>query len=86
MPVTTTRAGRYVRQPEGFAAFVPEPYPPRDLDLSGELLRVLSEADLALGMLVGAAEILPNPDLFVRMYMRREACSPVRSRGPRRLR
>jgi len=35
--------------------------------------RLLSQADRALGHLDGAAEILPNPDLFVAMYVRKEA-------------
>jgi len=30
-------------------------------------------ADLALGRLDGSIQILPNPDLFVLMYVRREA-------------
>jgi Fic family protein len=67
------RAGRYVRQPAGYAAFVPEHYPPADLVLSSTLLGLLSAADLEVGRLVGSSEILPNPDLFVRMYVRREA-------------
>ncbi len=33
----------------------------------------LERATLALGRLVGSAEILPDPDLFVYMYVRREA-------------
>jgi Fic family protein len=67
------RAGRYVRQAQGYSAFYPASYPPGDLRLSPQLLRLLSRADLELGKLVGAAEVLPNPDLFVRMYVRREA-------------
>src|SRR2546428_11743174 len=69
----STRAGRYVRQTEGYQAFLPAPYPPSDLRLNPPLLALLSQADMELGRLVGAAEILPNPDLFVRMYVRREA-------------
>ena len=34
---------------------------------------LLSEADRALGRLDGASELLPNPDLFVSMHIRREA-------------
>src|ERR1700688_60089 len=67
------RAGHYVRQAAGFLAFHPARYPPTDLILSPTLLASLSKADLELGKLVGASEILPNPDLFVRMYVRREA-------------
>jgi len=38
-----------------------------------ELTRLLSEADHALGRLDGVTSILPNPDLFVSMYVRHEA-------------
>jgi Fic family protein len=69
----SARAGRYVRLPQGFAAFHPAPYPPRDLRLDGEVLELLARANLELGRLVGATEVLPNPDLFVLMYVRREA-------------
>ena len=67
------RAGHYVRQPAGYEAFIPEAYPPMDLALSARLLGLMSKADQEVGRLVGASEILPNPDLFVRMYVRREA-------------
>jgi Fic family protein len=67
------RTGHYVRQPAGYEAFMPATYPPTDLAVSAGLLGLLSKADLEVGRLVGASEILPNPDLFVRMYVRREA-------------
>jgi Fic family protein len=34
---------------------------------------LLSRADLALGRLDGSIQTLPNPDLFVLMYVRKEA-------------
>jgi Fic family protein len=37
------------------------------------MIRLLSDADIALGRLAGITEILPNPDLFVAMYVRKEA-------------
>jgi Fic family protein len=37
------------------------------------MIRLLSEADLALGSLSGVASLLPNPDLFVAMYVKKEA-------------
>lgn len=68
------RAGRYVRQPAGYRAFIPAPLPPDPpVDLSGALHELLSEADYALGRLDGAIFTLPNPDLFVAMYVRKEA-------------
>lgn len=69
----STRAGKYVEQPEGFAAFVPAPFPPADLRIRPSLVDLLESATLALGKLVGSTEILPDPDLFVMMYVRREA-------------
>src|SRR5690606_18257367 len=68
------RAGRYVQQPAGYRAFIPAPLPPDPpLDLSGPLRELLSAADYALGRLDGAVLTLPNPDLFVFMYVRKEA-------------
>ena len=68
------RAGRYVRQMTGYRAFIPAALPPDPpLDLSGPLRELLSEADYALGRLDGAVLTLPNPDLFVFMYVRKEA-------------
>ena len=70
----STRAGRYVRQPARYRAFMPAPLPPHPaLALSGELPGLLSAADRALGRLDGSVLTLPNPDLFVFMYVRKEA-------------
>jgi len=49
------------------------PLPPPDLQLGDQLQALLSEADQALGRLDGAVRLVPNPDLFVLMYVRREA-------------
>lgn len=69
-----TRAGRYVQQPAGYRAFIPAPLPPQPpLNLSGDLHRHLSLADRALGRLDGSVLTLPNADLFVFMYVRKEA-------------
>ncbi len=70
----TGRSGRYVRQPGGYRAFLPMPLPPDPpISVDRTLQRLLSAADLALGRLDGSIQILPNPDLFVMMYVRREA-------------
>jgi Fic family protein len=41
--------------------------------MNAEMLALLSSADQALGRLDGATEMLPNPTLFVLMYVRKEA-------------
>lgn len=75
MPIPiSNRSGRYVAQPTGYRAFIPEPLPPAPpIDLSGPLAELLSHADRALGRLDGSVLIMPNPDLFVLMYVRKEA-------------
>jgi Fic family protein len=73
-PLTSTRAGRYIRQPTGYRAFIPAPLPPEPaLALTGDLPGLLSQADRAMGRLDGSVLTLPNPDLFVFMYVRKEA-------------
>lgn len=70
----SARAGQYVRQPAGYQAFMPRPLPPVPaLAFQGDLQHRLSIADRALGRLDGSVTTLPNPDLFVYMYVRKEA-------------
>jgi len=68
------RAGRYVQQSTGYRAFIPSPLPPQPpVALAGALQALLSQADRALGRLDGSIQTLPNPDLFVFMYVCKEA-------------
>lgn len=68
------RAGVYRQQPGGYRAFMPSSMPPRPpVRIEGKLQALLSQADLALGRLAGSVDTLPNPDLFVFMYVRKEA-------------
>lgn len=74
MAALVTRAGRFVRQPTGYRAFLPAPLPPDPpVMLNGPISALLSRADQAVGRLDGAIFTLPDPDLFVAMYVRREA-------------
>lgn len=69
------RAGHYVTQPTGYKAFIPNGLPPHapDLQIDADMQALLSDADRALGRLDGSIQTLPNPDLFVLMYVRKEA-------------
>ena len=72
--LVATRAGQYLPQLRGYRAFIPAPLPPDPpVQLSGELQKLLSQADRALGRLDGSIQTLPNSDLFVLMYVRKEA-------------
>ena len=64
----TSTAGEAVR------AFVPEPLPPHPpLDLGRLGLALKDRALLACGRLDGVSSLLPDPDLFLYAYVRREA-------------
>jgi Fic family protein len=68
------RAGRFAKQPHGHESFIPEPLPPQPaIEFNTEMLAMLSAADQALGRLDGVVQTIPNADLFVAMYVRREA-------------
>lgn len=71
------RAGRLVPQqqgPEGFSAFVPNPLPPDPPVLVDPLLQAsLDRANQALGRLDGVSLLLPDPELFLYSFVRKEA-------------
>jgi Fic family protein len=59
---------------ETIRAFIPHPLPPTPpLQLTEQRLQVLERATLALGRLDSVTLLLPEPDLFLYAYVRREA-------------
>ncbi|MCK4395848.1 Fic family protein [candidate division WOR-3 bacterium] len=68
------RAGGYVTQPTGYKAYIPEPLLlTLTIKYDGKLRNLLSDADRALAKLDGITAVLPNPELFVAMYVKKEA-------------
>lgn len=65
--IETVTAGERVR------AFVPPPLPPEPAISLDGLLSRLSAADRALGLLDGISVLLPDRELFLYMYVRKEA-------------
>ena len=60
--------------PETFKSFVPKSLPPAPaIDFQIELLDLMERANLALGRLDGLARLLPDLQLFLYFYVRKEA-------------
>jgi len=76
-------SGRLIQVGQGktvYWAFVPHPLPP-ELSLDAELVRTLSDADRALGELSGLGRTMPNPNLLIGPFIRREAVLSSRIEG-----
>lgn len=73
----TNRAGHYKTNLSGemaYRSFVPRPLPPNPpIDLSDELIALLIKANSQLAVLESVATRIPNVELFVSMYVRKEA-------------
>jgi fido (protein-threonine AMPylation protein) len=65
--ITTTTAGETVR------AFLPAPLPPHPTVDLRRLQRRLERASQALGRLDGLTRLLPDPQIFIYLYVRKEA-------------
>lgn len=71
------RAGKYVSNMTGeatYQSFCPAALPPEPaLEINDDILRLLLEASRKLQELNTASQLIPNTELFVSMYVRKEA-------------
>ena len=70
------RAGIFVNNLEGemaYRSFRPAPLPPVDLQIDDEMIEALTLATKAIAVLDTMAVHIPNVNLFVSMYVRKEA-------------
>lgn len=66
--------GKYIKQIEGYKAFIPEKFPPKNLSFQGErLIQLLSTSSLSLGKLDGLTKLVPDIGFFIFMYIKKEA-------------
>ena len=72
--MTTSQAvpGQWVQINGGNRAFVPAPLPPK-IEWTQALMAASAEAHLLVGRLAGEGGRLPNPHIFIRPFLRREA-------------
>jgi Fic family protein len=73
-------AGKVIRTPQGYSAFIPAKLPPT-LEYDNQFVLSLSRADAALSELSGLGRHLPNPHLLIAPYVRREAVLSSRIEG-----
>jgi len=69
---------------EEVRAFMPFPLPPKPaLDIDPDLRELLDQAHLSLGRLDSVADLLPDIDLFLYAYVRKEAVLSSQIEGTR---
>lgn len=73
MKLETNRAGVLKRMQSDYECFIPHDLKELKLDIDGKLQNLINEAYLLLGRLDGMAITLPDIDLFVSMYVQKEA-------------
>ena len=71
------RAGKTVQNFSGehaYFSFYPQPLPPQpDIEIDTEMRQLLIDAHKKLAVLNGISDRIPNKDLFISMYVRKEA-------------
>jgi len=74
--------GKFITQPGGFKAFIPNPFPPKDrFEFSPAILKKDNQASRLLGKLDGITKLLPDADFFLLMYLRKDAASSSQIEG-----
>ena len=82
MNIKNFQAGTY-RQQYQYKSFAPEPINHAWEISDGEVQRLLSDADRALGELNAFSQLVPNVDFFIRMHITKEATQSSRIEGTR---
>jgi len=82
MEIRSFKAGKYQQQYE-YQSFLPEKVNHAWEISDGEMQRLLSDADRALGELNAFSQLVPNVDYFIRMHITKEATQSSRIEGTR---
>lgn len=68
------KIGKFILQPTGYKAFVPDSFPPlQRMELNSKTQQLHAKAALMIGKLDGITQLLPDLDFFIFMYIRKEA-------------
>src|SRR6267142_1246757 len=77
-----SRLGTYQRNSKGIPIFHTRTIARKvKINVDPEMIREIEKASHSVGKLVGSAQLLPNPDQFVYMYLRLEALVSSRIEG-----
>lgn len=83
-PMKPITLGTMRRQPEGFKAFIPAPFPPKSgFPFDAHISKKNDQATRLLGKLDGITRLLPDVDFFLLMYLRKDAAASSRIEGTR---
>jgi Fic family protein len=71
----SNRVGELVMQQSGYECFIPRKFGSSgpDIKIDMQCIKLLTEAERALAELKGITETIPNPDLFIAYYVKKEA-------------
>lgn len=76
--------GKIIKQPEGYTAFIPNAFPPKELlDFPADLVAKAARAERLIGKLDGITHVLPDADFFLSMYIIKDATSSAQIEGTR---
>lgn len=74
--------GKYIKQPQGFKAFVLHSFPPeKGFPFDRALLKKADKATRLIGKLDGITKLLPDSNYFLWMYLRKDATSSSQIEG-----
>ncbi|MCF7799841.1 Fic family protein [Candidatus Babeliales bacterium] len=74
------KSGMYMPQIRGYKAFIPTPLPP-EITIDENMFNKLNQANKLLNQLNSISEFLPNTDLFISMYVKKEALLSAQIEG-----
>lgn len=76
--------GKYIKQAEGYHAFIPDAFPSAVLlDFPKDILTKAAQAERLIGKLDGITHVLPDADFFLSMYIVKDATSSAQIEGTR---
>ncbi len=82
--VNKPKIGRYVKQKEGFNAFTPFAFPPKEgFVITPKLYKKHEEAIRLVGKLDGITRLLPDKDFFISMFIVKDAAYSSQIEGTR---